>query len=180
VRWERLFADLEAQYDEAAQAELVAELADRSRREIATVRLADRIRSTTGEVQLGVIGAEPVRGTITASGPDWLLVADGRAEVLIPMAALMWARDLSAVADPATSAVAAKLNLGYALRGIARDRAEVTVALRSGERVTGIIDRVGADFVELAELPLGEPRRTGAVLSIRTVGFDALASLRRQ
>jgi len=180
VRWERLFADLEAQYDAAAQAELAAEVADRSRREIATIRLADRIRASAGDVQLGVIGSEPVRGTISASGPDWVLVADGPAEVLVPLGALTWARDLSTVADPATSAVAAKLNLGYALRGIARDRAEVTVALRSGERVTGTVDRVGADFVDLAEHPLGEPRRTGAVHAIRTIAFDALAALRRQ
>jgi len=180
VRWERLFADLEAQYDAAAQAELAAEVADRSRRELATIRLADRIRTTTGQVHIGVTGCEPIQGSIAACGPDWVLLADATVEVLVPLAAVSWVRGLSTVADPATSAVAAKLDLGYALRGIARDRAEVTVTLRAGERLTGTVDRVGADFIDLAEHPVGEPRRTGSVQSVRTVAFDALAALRRQ
>ena len=180
MRWERLFADLEAQYDAAAQAELAAEVADRSRRELATIRLTDRVRTTVGEVQVGVTGCEPIHATITACGPDWLLAAEGVAEVLVPLRAVSWVRGLSTVADPATSSVAARLDLGYALRGIARDRAEVTVVLCSGERLTGTVDRVGADFVDLAEHPLGEPRRPGAVRSARTISFDALAALRRQ
>lgn len=180
MRWERLFADLEAQYDAAEQAGLAGEVADRSRREIAQVHLADRITATDGEVQVGVVGAEPVRGVVIAHGPDWLLIGDEVNETLVPLTAVSWLRGLSSRAEPSRSAVTARLGLGYALRGLARDRAETTIVLRSGEQVTGTIDRVGADFVDVAEHPPGEPPRAGAARATRTVGFAALAALRRR
>lgn len=180
MRWERLFADLEAQLDAAEDAEFASEVADRSRREVALITLADRLRSTDGDVQLGVGGAGVAGGRVVGCGPDWALLADGAAETLVSLAAVVWIRGLSAIAEAPASVVTARLGLGYALRGIARDRAETTVMLTSGDRVTGTIDRVGADFVDLAEHPLGEPRRAAAVQSIRTVPFSSLAALRRQ
>lgn len=181
MRWERLFADLEAQYDAAADAEFSGEVADRSRREIALVPLADRLRSTDGLVQVGVVGADPVEGTVAACGPDWVLfTTDAGVETLVPLGAIIWVRGLAPHAESEGSVIAARLGLGYALRGLARDRAEVTVVVRTGERLTGTIDRVGADFMEMAEHPLGEPRRAGAVRSTRAVPFSALCALRRQ
>lgn len=180
MRWERLFADLEAQYDAAADAEFSGEVADRSRREIALVALADRLRSADGVVQVGIAGSDSVEGTVAACGPDWVLfAAETGIETLVPLDAIAWVRGLTPRAEADASVVAARLRVGYALRVLARDRAEVTVAVRTGERFTGTIDRVGADFVELAEHPLGEPRRTGAVRSTRAVPFTALGALRR-
>lgn len=181
MRWERLFGDLEAQYDAATDAEFSGEVADRSRREIALVPLADRLRSTEGTAQVGIAGTEPVEGAIVACGPDWVLLAsDAGAETLVPLAAITWVRGLAAHAEPEGSVVAARLDLRFALRGLARDRAEVTVVTRTGERFTGTVDRVGADFVDLAEHPLGEPRRTGAVQSTRVIPLTGLSALRRQ
>lgn len=181
MRWERLFVDLEAQYDAAADAQHGDEIADRSRREVSLVPLADRLRSTGGIVQVGIVGSEPVEGTIAGSGPDWVLLATGSGvETLVPLAAVAWVRGLASHAESDGSVVAARLGLGFALRGLARDRAEVTVIARTGERLVGTIDRVGADFIELAEHPLGEPRRAGAVHSTRAVPFTALSALRHQ
>lgn len=180
ARWERLFADLEAQYDAATEADFGGEVADRSRREVALVKLSDRVRSSTGEVQVGLAGADVLHGSVVACGPDWVLLAAETAEILVPLAAVSWVRGLSASAQTPTSAVAARLTLGHALRGLARDRTETTVLLRSGERLTGTLDRVGADFVDVAEHPLGEPRRAVAVRAMRTVPFAALVALRRQ
>jgi hypothetical protein len=176
-----LFADLEAQYDAATEAGFSGEVADRSRREIALVPLADRLRSKDGQAQVGIAGADPVVGAVAACGPDWvLLVTEAGAETLVPLAAIVWVRGLTTLAEATTSVVAARLGLGYALRGMARDRAEMTVIVRTGERLTGTIDRVGADFVDLAEHPLDEPRRAGVVRSTRAIPFTALSALRRQ
>lgn len=181
MRWERLFADLDAQFEAAAEAELSGEVADRSRREMAQVALADRLRSAEGSAQFGVLGSEPVSGEVTGCGPDWILLAgDGGVEMLVPLAVIIWVRGLSARSEPETSVVRARLGLGYVLRGLARDRAEVTLVVRSGERLTGTIDRVGADVIDLAEHPLGEPRRAAAVTSARAIPFAALSVLRRQ
>ncbi len=180
MRWERLFADLEAQYDAAADAEFASEVADRSRRELALVTLVDRIRSTDGEIQLALGAGELVRGSVGGCGPDWVLVEGDAVETLVSLAAVGWVRGLSTAAEPSASVVTARLGLGYALRGIARDRAPTTVLLTSGDRVTGTIDRVGADFVDLAEHPLDEPRRGAAVTSTRMIPLASLAALRRQ
>ncbi|MDX6256161.1 MAG: hypothetical protein QOJ11_2495, partial [Frankiales bacterium] len=40
------------------------------------------------------------------------------------------------------------------------------------------IDRVGLDFLEMAEHPMGEPRRTRAVQESRAVRLGAVALLR--
>ena len=180
MRWERLFADLAAQFDAAEEAEFAGEVADRSRRELALVKLADRMRSAEGEVQLGLAAGETARGAVVGCGADWLLLADDGVETLVVLAAVAWVRGLSSAADTTASVVTARLGLGHALRGIARDRAETTVLLTTGTRLTGTIDRVGADFVDLAEHPAGEARRASAVQSLRTLPFSSLASLRRQ
>lgn len=180
VRWERLFADLEAQFEAAEEAEFASEVADRSRRELALVRLADRIRSTDGAIHLALGAGQVVRGNVLGCGPDWVLVADEGVETLIPLVAVGWFRGLSSAAEPSGSVVTARLGLGYALRGIARDRASTIVLLMNGDRVTGTLDRVGADFVDLAEHPLDEPRRAATVRSVRTIPLASLAALRRQ
>jgi hypothetical protein len=180
MRWERLFADLEAQLAAAEDADFSSEVADRSRRELALVQLADRMRASTGRTQVRLDGGESLYGVVAGSGADWVLLADDGAETLVPLAAVAWVRDLPMQSDGPGSPVTGRLGLGHALRALARDRAETTVLLRTAERLTGTLDRVGADFVDLAEHPLGEPRRAGAVTSTRTIPFSALAALRRQ
>jgi hypothetical protein len=44
--------------------------------------------------------------------------------------------------------------------------------------VSGTLDRVGADVVEVSEHGPGEARRRGEVGSVRTVPFSALALVR--
>ena len=183
MRWEALFDDLEAQAAAADAQELAAEVADRSRREVARLRLADRARAAIGVVvTVGVGPAGTLAGRLRRVGPDWwLLVADGGSELLIPVGAAQWVSGLPAAAtDPdAVSVVEGRLGLGYVLRIVARDRSSLTVVLRDGGSVAGTIDRVGADFVDVAEHAPGEARRAGAVRSARTIPFDAIAVLRR-
>lgn len=180
VRWARLFADLEAQLDAAEDAEFASEVADRSRREIALTTLTDRIRSVSGDIQMGLGAGEVVRGRVVGCGPGWVLLADAGVETLVALRAVGWIRGLSIAAETSTSVVTARLDLGYALRGIARDRAPTVIVLVNGDRLSGTVDRVGADFVDVAEHPVDQPRRSGAVQSTRTIPLASLAAVRRQ
>lgn len=183
LRWDALFADLEAQLAEAERRSFEAEVADRTRRERALIGLRDRLRQAAAQryrVAVTVAGRRTVEGTVLDAGPDWLLLDDrDGGEVLVPLAAVVWLRGLGARvgADPAPE-VARRLTLSFALRGIAQDRAPVTVTLADGSLVTGTIDRVGADFVDLAEHAAGEPRRASAVSGVRTLPLGALVLVR--
>jgi hypothetical protein len=64
------------------------------------------------------------------------------------------------------------------LKGLARDRAVVQVVLDDGAVLTGTIDRVGADYLELAEHAADEPRRVEAVRGVRAVVLTAVGVVR--
>lgn len=181
MRWDELFRDLEAQLAQAAAAELAGEVADRTRREAAEVTLGDRLRAARGQaLRLTVRGAAPLAGTLREVGPDWLLVGQHDArEVLVASAAVIAVSGLPHLHTEEASQVRARLGLGSALRGIARDRAPVAVTTVDGSTVTGTFDRVGRDYVQLAEHPVGEPRRPSQVSGVRVVPFAALATVAR-
>jgi hypothetical protein len=182
VRWEELFGDLEGQLAQADAAALASEVADRTRRELARIRLVDRLRASTGaELSCRVMGAGAVSGRLVDVGPDWLLLAERQArESLVPTAAVLAVAGLgSRAAEPGSEGeVAARLGLGHALRALARDRAEVSVVLIDGSALSGTVDRVGADFFDLAEHGPGEPRRPATVRAVRSVPFAAVGVVR--
>lgn len=184
MRLDSLFEDLESQFDALRDGELYGEVADRIRAEVGKLTVLDRLRGAVGtevRVELGRTG--PVRGLLSRVGKDCLLLEAERAEEwLIPVAALTAVHRLGPWAEPAGGAVAAKLGLAHLLRGIARDRSPVSILAAGTEAhpVTGTVDRVGADFLELAEHPLDSPRRRGEIYNVRLVPLAALVAVRRR
>jgi len=182
MRWQQLFADLQAQFDEEEAAAERGEGASRARAEMGAVRLAERLRGALGSpVVLACRGAGPVSGVLADVGVDWLLLAvDGGREDLVAVRAVRTVGGLgrrTAVAEP-PGGVWGQLDLRRALRGLARDRTVVQLVLDDGVVLTGTLDRVGADYVELAEHPADQPRRSEAVLGVRAVVLDAIAVVR--
>ena len=197
VRWERLFADLEAQLSSDEARELAAEVADRTRRERAQVGLHERFAAVVDRavVEMRVAGVGLLRGLVTGSGPDWVLL-DHRAEhpltvvassgaerrvdrpVLVATAAIRSVTGLAGAEH--TGAVAMGFALGSALRAVSRDRAVVDVVDVDGSVLTGTIDGVGLDYVEVAEHSADLPRRAENVLGVRAVPFAGIAVVRRR
>lgn len=182
MRWKGLFDDLEAEFDAGLQAELVGEVAERTRREHALLRLVDRVRPAVGhELAVELRGGDAVRGRLSDVGADWLLLQEpGGREVLVPIAAVL---GLTGLSDRSGSpgeegVVEARLDVRRALRALARDRAGVAIGLADGRTLSGTIDRVGADHLELAEHAPGEARRRGAVRQVRLVPLDAVTAVR--
>jgi hypothetical protein len=182
MRWEQLFADLESQFTAVGADHGLAESASRDRAEHGRLRLVDRLRAAAGHpVTLTCRGAGDVAGRLVDVGVDWLLLVDAQErDVLVSTAAVRAVGGLgtqTAAAD-GLGAVERQLDLRRALRGLARDRATVQCLLDDGTAVTGTVDRVGADFLELAEHAADEPRRRGSVTAVRAIVLAAVAVVR--
>jgi hypothetical protein len=192
VRWDRLFDDLEARLESEEDAARRAELGDLVRAERSALTLLDRLRGHRGAVLTWHLsGAGAVSAQLRDLGAGWVLllvahpdlsVPEPGRELLVPLAAVQ------AVSGLARSAAVAgelerRMGMGVVLRRLARDR--TTVALRlvrpesagpelSASVLTGTIDRVGADHLDLALHPRDVPRRPSAVTDVLTVALGSL------
>jgi hypothetical protein len=174
MRWDDLFGDLEAQWEAEERRALDAEVADRTRRERALVGLYDRFAAAAGsDLTLGLRTGRSVTGQVADVGEGWVLLKVGSSRALVPFGGLTGVVGLGPRAD--ARGVGRKFGLGFALRGLSRDRAVVRLTDVSGAQLTGTIDAVGQDFLELAEHPTDVPRRTENLTGRRVVPFTALA-----
>ena len=186
MRWDDLFADLAAQWDAESRRELDAEVADRTRRERASVGLYERLAAAGGDiVTISLRSGTAVRGRVADVGEGWLLLAtavNGRLEAsslgpaLVPFAAVTAVAGLSVRAGG--SELGRRFGLGYALRGVSRDRSVVLLTDLTGAVVAGTIDAVGLDVLELSEHAADLPRRAENVTGRRLVPFSAMVLLR--
>lgn len=185
MRWEQLFADLGAHFADLADAEEMAELADRQRHAAGALTTVQRFAGAIGaEVRIRTRAGRFHRGLLREVGPDWVLLgAQATGEVLVALGAVTAVFGLTSATGPGLSAVAARFDLRLALRGIARDRAPVVIGVSggpdaAGTELSGTLDRIGADFVELAEHAVWEPRRASAVRSVVLIPLAAIDSVR--
>jgi hypothetical protein len=173
-----LFDDLEAQLEREQAAEQWAEVAERSRAEFGRIALADRLRAHVGQqLTLRLRSGDQVDGVIADVAVEWLTLTQGTNQVLVPVDAVTAVAGLSRAVATDAGAVLRRLGLRHALRALARDRAPVRLGLLGGE-VTGTIDRVGADHIDVAEHPAGEARRAGAVRQVLSIRLAALLTVR--
>ena len=175
MRWDALFADLEARWDAEGRAERDAEVADRTRREHASIELLTRLAGHQGEVRVRVAAGVVLEGLVLDVGKDWVLleIPLRRRQALIPMSAV---RAIEGLGRRSVSArTARRFGWGYAVRALARDRAVVQITDLDGTVVTGTIDIVGADYLELAAHPLDEARRSAAVRTTVVIPSVAVA-----
>jgi hypothetical protein len=182
MRWDALFADLEAVAAAEGEAERRSEVADRMRSEFGRLRLIDRLRPalhTPAVLRVGLNGHPAVGGSLQGLGVDWLLLGQAAgAEWLIALAAVQTIQGLGASsAEPGWEGlVGARLDLRVALRRVVRDRSGVTVGLISGDTVSGRLARVGLDHVELS-VAQGVDRGSGANW---TIPLSAVAFVQRR
>ena len=180
MRWDALFGDLETQLAAAGVQELEAEVAELSRLEQSRLELIDRLRGAVGtELQLMLRESLQFGGTVTHVGQDWLLLAVAERSVLIPVASIVWIAGLGSLAMRPAGRV--RRTFASALRALARDRAAVNVHLAAGAgretALSGFLDGVGADSLELALVPQGETRRARNVAASYSIPFGALLAL---
>lgn len=185
MRWQQLFEDLAAQQEAMELRERDAEIAEHTRAELGQVQLLDRLAATLGDpVRCRVRGVGAVEAVLTDVGADWLLlearpsVPAGR-ELLLPVSALLTVEGLSRRAEQDPAGTSRRLGLRHALRAVSRDRAAVRVHDVEGDHVTGTIDAVLADHLELGRHADDEPRREAALRGRVSLPYAAVVMVRR-
>ena len=148
MRWDRLFADVEALAQADEHMRFDADVQDRTRAEHAGVDLAARLLTAVGsELAVTTTAGETVRSHVVDACAQWLLMGATGPQELIPTAAIAQVvglpRQVSDVGE-----VTRRLGLGFALRALARDRVRVVVHAH-GVQLAGLLGVVGADYVEV-------------------------------
>ena len=70
------------------------------------------------------------------------------------------------------------MTLGFVLRDCARKRRAVRAGIRTGDVLTGTIDRVGADHLDLALHDADMPRRAESVRGHRMIPLVSVSWIR--
>lgn len=208
MRWDRLFEDLEDQLASEWEAERAALESEAERLRLSKTTLRERLASLIGgdAVIVDVGDGSPQRGLVCALGADFVALRPDRASagdglrqrtrgglVIVPLSAVVWfgvahadlLRSARAGAAPAAgqtpaaaSTLSERMTLGFVLRDFARKRRTVRAALRTGDVLSGTIDRVGADHLDLALHDADLPRRAESVRGHRMLPLTALAWVR--
>lgn len=162
--------DLEGQAAARYAAERATELAERSREEYRSVALAGRLMASLDhEVTLELAGLGALSGRLVRVATGWCLLRGPGQDWVVRLAAVAAVHGASERAVPELAwPPTAVLGLGSALRRLADTAEPCSLHLTDGRSHTGTIQRVGADFVEVAA---GEPAR------VVLVAIDHLAAV---
>jgi hypothetical protein len=164
MRWDALFADLEAAAEGEWLRERDTEIAERTRAELARLRLVDRLAAGQRgagrglpDLLVDVLAVGALRGEIARVAEDWFVLVTSSHEWVVAVDAVVGIRGLPPTARSPQTRSAASRGLGWAAawRVLARDRAPVQVMRRDGSAVTGTPGRVGRDYVEISDIESG-------------------------
>lgn len=191
MRWDRFFEDLEDQLSSEWEAERAALDTEAERLRLARVTLRERLMTLTGDGDhmIDVGDEEVLRGRVAAVGADWVALEAEAARpgaLVVPLTAIRSIAaahaDLLRSARPGPAAarrsLADRMSLGFVMRDAARRRVPVEIRLLGGRRLSGTIDRAGADHLDLALHAPGTPRRASEVSGHRMVPFAAVSCVR--
>jgi hypothetical protein len=185
MRWDELFADLEAQLEAGIGAEERESDAEEERLRLGRRSLRDRI-AAMGEgrtsVRIRLLDGDVIELAPRTVGRDWIAGdLPGGAQAILPLPAvaalLPTPGQVAADGGPPPGVLTDRLGLPFVLRDLARRRRPVQLRLRHGS-TAGTIDRVGRDHLDLAVHPVDDPRRASAVARIEVLALAELLLVR--
>lgn len=199
MRWDNLFDDLEGQLEHELSAEEVDLQAEEERLRLGRLSLRDRIQSVHEAhsrdddyaIRVVLQSGDAVSLRPTTFGRDWfaadLVEGSSRSsQCIVPIAAigsLVLSREQVATSLDATPgetsarSLAARLSLPFVLRDLCRRRSSLELRTSAGP-VSGTIDRVGRDHLDLAVHDRNEPRRESIVVHYRVVPLTQIELVR--
>ena len=180
VRWDALFADLQARWEAESAAELDREIAEAARLEQSTLRLADRLRGHLDvPLSLRLRSGQTLTLTPQLVGEEWLAGTDEGSGLVVPLESITVVEGLRRRAAAEASRARRGLGIGAVLRAMARDRAAVTVMAQDGAQLAhGLLAGVGRAHLEVLAAHAGEVPRPRGQDDARVVPFSAIGLVR--
>lgn len=180
MRWNGLFADLEAQLQFGRWEAVEQDAAELTRGLWAELTLMDRIRAALGQrVRLVLAGGRSQSLHLRAVGPAWIGGFDDVGSLIIPRGAIVGIdTDLNRAEIPSRPLRAGPSILAI-YRALARRREPVQLLSNDGATLAeGTIDRVGKDHIDVALHARDEFRRSSALHGMRIIPTDAIQLVR--
>jgi hypothetical protein len=193
MRWDHLFDDLAGQLEHELTAEEADLRQEEERLRLGRLSLRERVLALkrTGDPALALIRFVAVTGRRHSVRPltvgrDWMAGdLDERPDTqgVVPFSAigsleLSQQQSLASLdAPPAAPDLSSRLGLAFLLRDLCRRRVTVHVETSTGT-MSGTIDRVGRDHLDLAEHDADRPRRASEVRGVRVIGLDQVVLVR--
>jgi hypothetical protein len=198
MRWDNLFDDLESQLEQGLSAEEVDLRAEEERLRLGRLTVRDRILSIRESydkradyaIRLVLTSGDLVDVRPVTIGRDWISgdIRDEtprRRQCIVPIASIAGIalhkeqvrRSLNDSQRETGESLAARLGLPFVLRDLCRRRVDVEIATPAAP-VTGTIDRVGKDHVDVAVHEADTPRRDTEVSGYRLVPFVQIVIVR--
>lgn len=195
MRWDNLFDDLEGQLENELNAEDLDVRAEEERLRLGRLSLRQRLTMvSTGAgrmraIRILLVGGQSVTVRPTTFGRDWLAAdlldaGTGEPQCLLPFAAIAAVILLpeqvapSLAAEPESAArLVDRIGLPFVLRDLCRRRKSLQIQTALGV-VTGTIDRVGRDHLDLAVHAVGTARRAAEVQQYRIIPLEQIQLVR--
>ena len=175
MRFEKVFRDLEVRLAAERVRDLELDARQTARSAYSSVTMVERLSAHLGG-SIRICGADTrVReGLLESVGDGWVQVNAMGESVILPLPGVLWweGSELALRADVRQKVY--RLTLPLALRALATSRELVKIYMaHGGVACEGVIERVGADFVELKVLTGGEYPRSdswrGAQKGVRII-----------
>ncbi|GAA4752679.1 hypothetical protein GCM10025783_26930 [Amnibacterium soli] len=187
MRWDELFADLEGQLEHGLGAEEREAELEEERLRVGRTSLRDRIAAVAaaGEaLRVRLLDGSALELVPRTVGRDWASgdLVGSAAQVVLPVSAvaalLPTAAQVARSLEPvALGAVTDRIGLAFVLRDLARRRRTVQLTVPGGA-LSGTIDRVGRDHLDLAVHPADGWRRASAVARIEVLALTQVLLVR--
>ncbi|MDH6236002.1 hypothetical protein [Cryobacterium sp. CG_9.6] len=205
MRWDNLFDDLEGQLERELTAEESDLRAEQERHRLGGLTLRSRLMvlslgpSGAATVRLALTTGHTVIVRATTFGRDWFAAdlftteetgartaAGGGSQCVVPLASvaglLLTADQVERslgpeVESPSAARLSDRIGLPFVLRDLCRRRASLEIHTPNAV-LTGTIDRVGRDHLDLAVHPAGALRRTPNVEHYRVLPLDQMAFIK--
>ena len=155
---EKFLRDIEARLASERAWELEQDTRQIARVQYSTIALDDRLLAQKGgPIRVCATDMQVYEGTLDTVGEEWISIESRGESILVPLRGMLWWEGGRAPCRAEVHPGRYRMKMQLALRALAVAREPVRLSLEGGAvSYDGVIERVGADFLELRLLNGGQ------------------------